>query len=429
MLARVERKLSGEPFVVIGVHSPKFPNERDGAMVREAVRRFAITHPVVVDSGHRIWQEYGVRAWPTLVVIDPRGYVVGAGSGEPDEEPVEEIALQILEACRADGIPLATEPLPLHPEPHPVGSYAYPGKVTGGTGRLFVADTGHHQIVEVGIEGGGVTAERRRFGIGEPGLAGGAPGTASFHHPNGLALAGDVLWVADTGNHALRRIDLLTGETTLVAGNGRKGAGLPAGTDLPPREVALRSPWDLAWDAARGVLYVAMAGTHQLFVLDPARDVLRVLAGTGRERCDDGPARDAAFAQPSGLALSGDRLYVADSEVSSIRELDLATMHVRTIAGSGDLFGFGDRDGSGGDALFQHPIGVATHGPRLLVADSFNHKVREVVPATGRVTTLFGGSGPDGGRRLFEPEGIHAADGTVWIADTNHHRLAAFPLS
>lgn len=387
MLAALERELEDEAFVVIGVHSPKFPNENDPVMVREAVRRYGVRHPVVVDTGRRIWDEWGVRAWPTLVLVDAEGRVAAAGSGEPD-----------LDALRAAVVPLLPEgppePLPLRPEPPEPGSLAYPAKVIVAGERVFVADTGHDQVVELGSDG----EELRRFG--------------GFRHPNGLAAADGALYVADTGAGALRRIDLATGDTVVAADE-------------------LRSPWDLAWDGE--LLYVAMAGSHQIWFHDPAVDETDVFAGTGHEVRRDGPAAGAAFAQPSGLALLGDSLYVADSEISSVRAID--DLHgdptVRLVCGSGELFGFGDRDGVGADVLLQHPMGIAAGDGALYVADSYNHKVKHVDPGSGECRTLAGGlerlpmTGEPG---FWEPEGLAARGGRLLVADTNNHRIVEIDL-
>jgi DNA-binding beta-propeller fold protein YncE len=450
VLARLERKLAGEPFLAIGVHSPKFPNERDEAMVREAVRRHGVTHPVVIDSGHSIWRQYAIHAWPTLVIVDPLGRIVGQASGEPDEEPLESVIVRVLEAARGKGVMLASAPLPLSPERAVAGSLAYPGKALARGNRLFVADTGHHQVVAFDLAADGSAVERRRFGEGAPGLADGAGLAARFTHPNGLALdeAAGILYVADTGNHTLRRIALSTGEVSTAAGTGAKGHGLPVGQRLAGAHAALRSPWDLAWDAARRTLYVAMAGTHQLYAFDPASSLVGVLAGSGAEARQDGAFDVCSFAQPSGLALAGDRLYVADSEISCVREADLRSKTVRTIAG-GDLFTFGDQDGVGDAVRLQHPIGIAAAegGGRLFLADSFNHKIKEVEPGPGRVRTLYGNGEPlhadlaianfwaalprtaDKHRSLFfEPEGLSVEGSRLFVADTNNHRIVAIDL-
>jgi len=449
VLARLERKLAGEPVLFIGVHSPKFPNERDEMMVREAVRRYGVTHPVVVDSRHSIWRQYDVHAWPTLVIVDPLGRIVGQASGEPDEAPLESVIVRILEAAREKGVTLAKDRLPLRPERSAYGRLAYPGKVLARGDRLFVSDTGHHQIVEMQLTPDGTARERRRFGEGAPGFLDGSTDYARLSHPNGLALdeQANVLFVADTGNHAIRHVALDTGRVTTAAGTGEKGHGLPAGQRVSGTVAALRSPWDLAWDAPRETLYIAMAGTHQLYAYEPATHTISVLAGTGAEARVDGPFDRCAFAQPSGLALAGDRLSIADSEISCVREADLQAKTVRTIAG-GDLFEFGDQDGVGDAVRLQHPMGIAAAaGDRLYIADSFNHKVKEIEPGPGRVRTLYGNGQPLHAELavanfwlalpaiatkqrsiFFEPEGLCVAGPRLFVADTNNHRIVGIEL-
>jgi hypothetical protein len=383
VLAALERELKDEAFVVIGVHSPKFPNEQDAAMVRQAVMRYGVTHPVVVDPGRAIWDEWGVNAWPTLAIVSADGELVAAGAGEPDLEVLREAVQALLELGRNEGT-LDAKPLPLRPEPVQVGSLAYPAKVIVHGNRLWVADTGHDQVVEFSL--GGEELSRH----------------ADFHDPNGLAFVDDTLYVADTGAGAIRTLD---GRT--VAEN-------------------LRSPWDLAWDGE--LLYVAMAGTHQIWFHDPATGETDVFAGTGRELRIDGPIGQAGFAQPSGLALLDDSLYIADSEISSIRAIDglRAFPKARTVCGSGELFGFGDRDGTGDEVLLQHPLGIAAGDGELWIADSFNHKIKRVDPLTGECRTAFGGleqlpvtSEPG----FWEPEGLAYHDGKLYVADTNNHRI------
>jgi DNA-binding beta-propeller fold protein YncE len=415
VLAALDRDLGDDAFAVIGVHSPKFPAQRDPQLVTEAVRRLGITHPQVLDPDLEITSSFGVRGWPTMVLVAPDGSILGTIAGEPEPQALLLALRQILAHARAQGV-LRPRPLPVRRETEPGTRFRYPGGVaTAPDGRIFVADTGHNEVVVLDPDG----AERQRTGAGE------------LNRPYGLAYAGDTLYVADTGNHALRALDLATGSLTAV------GKGPP-----------LRSPWGLAWDGRR--VFIANAGTHQILVHDAATDTTLPFAGTGAEGGRDGDAGEAWFAQPSGLALMDGVLYVADAETSSIRAIsDLdGTPRVRTVCGAGDLFGFGDRDGAGPAAELQHPIGLATGDGAVYVADTFNHKIRRIDPATGSCRTLFGGDGseldpdPLPGARLapvranapafLEPEGLafrHAGpteDGSeLVVADTGNHRVLA----
>ncbi len=429
MLAAVERQLAGEPVVFIGVHSPKFPTEGDAEMVRQAIRRHGVTHPVVVDTGFTVWREYAVRAWPTLVLVGPDGAVLGAASGEPDHGPLLSVLTETLQKYEGQ---LVREPLPIRPEPAPPGTLAFPGGIAVGD-QVFVADTGHHQIVVCASDG----TELTRFGSGRPGLVDGHGGEAGFYHPHGLAVHGDRLYVADTSNHAVRVVELGTGEVATLAGTGRRGRGAASGGAA--RDTDLRSPWDVAV-TPDGEVIVAMAGSHQLWVV--AGGMARVLAGSGREARVDGDYASCAFAQPSGLACAADGgLYVADSEISAIRRVAGGT--VTTVAG-GDLFDFGDVDGIGDEVRLQHPVGIAAGlDGGLLVADTLNHKIKHLEPYTRGMRTLLGNGTPfdaalaelerrpalprDARERGWcrEPEAL-AWDGTqLLVADTGNQRVVA----
>lgn len=424
-LAWLERKYADEPFVVIGVHSAKFRNEKEAANIREAILRYGIAHPVVNDASMAVWDSYAVRSWPTLMLIDPDGYIVWAASGEGHREELDECLTQGLAEWRRVG-GLATEPLSLARETAPAGPLTFPGKLVAdvASDRLFISDSNHNRIVVTDLEG----VFQASIGSGEPGFADGTLGEARFLHPQGLALVGGELFVADTENHAIRRVDLRERRVTTVAGTGEQSHLYARGSGKG-REVALSSPWDLC--VVGGSLYIAMAGFHQIWRYDLAGDWVEPYAGTGREARIDGPRDRAAFAQPSGITTDGERLYIADSEVSSIRAIDLTTGAVTTLAG-GDLFDFGDIDGTGARARLQHALGVLYTDGTLYIADTYNHKVKALDVEARSVRTLVGtgmpGSGDGAGGQLYEPSGFALAGGRLLIADTNNHAIRTLEL-
>ncbi|MFJ6441285.1 NHL domain-containing thioredoxin family protein [Streptomyces sp. NPDC091649] len=402
--------------VIIGVHSPKFVHEAEHQAVVDAVERYEVHHPVLDDPELATWKQYAVRAWPTLVVIDPEGYVVAQHAGEGHAHAIEKL-VEELEAehaakgtlRRGDGPYVAPEPVATH--------LRFPGKaLLLPDGGFLVSDTTRHRLVELDADGETV---RRHFGTGERGLADGGPETARFSEPQGLAVLPDGrVAVADTVNHAIRALDLTTGVTSTLAGTGRQWwQGNP--TSGPAHEVELSSPWDLAWFGDR--LWIAMAGVHQLWTYDPENGTVRVAAGTTNEGLVDGPAAEAWFAQPSGLAVSadGERLWVADSETSSLRYLD-RDEHVHTAVGTG-LFDFGHRDGAASQALLQHPLGVtALPDGSVAVSDTYNHALRRYDPVSGEVTTLA--------TDLREPSDAVLADGDLVVVESARHRLTRLRL-
>lgn len=421
VLGALEEKRAGDPVLVIGVHSAKFTAEGDPLRIAEAMARHGVRHPVVVDEGHRIWRAYAVRSWPTLVLVRPDGTIGAVAAGEADLAPLDAAVSRLLDEARADGT-LARSRFPIESPPaESPGPLSFPARVIALAGeRLAVSDSGHHRVLVLDALGNAEAV----IGSGEPGLVDGPLEAARFRHPQGLAWDEEsgLLFVADTGNHAVREVSLERRLVRRIAGTGALGRGMPR-TAVPATDVPLRSPWDLA--VAGEFLLVAMAGTHQLWALNRAEETIGVMAGSGREAIDDGPFASATFAQPSGLALAGPRLYVADSETSAVRCLDLLRGEVRTLVGTG-LFDFGDADGPRGTALLQHPQAVAHGRAGLLVADTYNGKIRRVDEATGEVTTVYRS---EGDLALREPSGLcQLPDGRVVVADTNHHRLVEIAL-
>lgn len=407
-----------EELVVVGVHSGKFHAERQTANIRQAVLRLDIRHPVVNDRFFRLWRAYGVNAWPTLALIDTEGQYVGAQAGETAAEQFTPVIQRMVDRARRLGR-LNRGPFQLRPESEaePARPLAFPGKIHAGTNRrLFVSDTNHHRIIVLRLAADGGAARVERIIGGRAGWGDGSFDECAFDHPQGLALVGDVLFIADAGNHAVRAANLNEGRVETVAGTGRQS--LVLGLVGSSRRQALNSPWDVV--AHEGVLYVAMAGAHQIWALDLRTGEIGPHAGSGYEALADGELPRAALAQPSGITTDGRRLLFADSEASAIRWADTRSGgRVGTIVGTG-LFDFGDRDGMGDEARLQHASGVAWNGGLVYIADTYNNKIKVVDPGTRAVRTLLGTGDPG---TFYEPEGLAVVDGRVYVADTNHHRI------
>ncbi|MER5890983.1 NHL domain-containing thioredoxin family protein [Streptomyces sp. NPDC001941] len=400
--------------VTIGVHSPKFVHEADHQAVVDAVERYGVHHPVLDDPELATWKQYAVRAWPTLVVIDPEGYVVAQHAGEGHATAIERLVTELEEEHAAKGTLRRGDGPYVPPEPV-AGHLRFPGKaLLLPSGNLLVSDSTRHRLVELEPDGEGVVAV---YGSGERGLADGAAADARFNEPQGLALLPDGrVVVADSVNHALRALDPATGEVTTLAGTGRQWwQGSP--TAGPAREVDLSSPWDVAFWRDR--VWIAMAGVHQLWTYDPESATVAVAAGTTNEGLVDGPGDQAWFAQPSGLAAAGDRLWVADSETSALRYVD-EDGAVHSAVGTG-LFDFGHRDGDAAQALLQHPLGVtALPDGSVAVADTYNHALRRYDPATGLVSTLA--------TDLREPSDAVLVGEDVVVVESARHRLTRLRL-
>ncbi len=432
-LKRLEAEYADE-LVVIGVHSAKFVNESATENIRQVILRYDIEHPVVNDRDFEVWQAWGAQAWPTTVLIDPAGNIVGGHSGEGVYDVISPVIASLVDEFSAAAA-IDTEPFQpaLERDRQPSRILSFPGKVhvVPTDSRLFIADSGHHRIVVSDRITGDVLAV---YGNGRAGFADGVGVNAQFDSPQGLALDADgvTLYVADTNNHAVRAIDTATGEVTTLLGTGRLGWP-PTGGVAP--EVDLNSPWDVLVEGS--VLYIAMAGHHQIWSMDLENGIAVPLVGSGREGVLNGPLDQAELAQPSGLAIDGSgRLYFADSESSSIRYADVASPGGETglVAGApSNLFEFGDTDGVGSAARLQHPLGVAIWEPEgvLLVADTYNSRLRRIDPVTQEVTTFLGGSqgwadGTD--PKFYEPGGVAIDGDTLYVADTNNHAIRVVDL-
>jgi thiol-disulfide isomerase/thioredoxin len=401
----------GDAIVVIGVHSPKFEHERDPEALAAAVERYGVHHPVVDDGDMHVWQQYAAKAWPTLAVVDPEGYLVASMAGEGHAEGLARLIDELITKHEANGT-LHRGDGPYVPPPAPESLLRFPGKaIELPAGNLLVSDSARHSLAELTPDGETLV---RRIGSGVRGEPFSEPQGLLLLPPQVAEVAGYDVVVADTVHHQLRGFNTRTGEVTLVAGSGRPWRSAVDDHAHDALAADLSSPWDLAW--FDDLVIIAMAGIHQLWWFDPIKRTVGVYAGTTVEALRDGPIPDVWMAQPSGLSVgsNGERLWIADSETSALRYVEGGVMH--TAVGQG-LFDFGHVDGPAGEALFQHPLGVAALADgSVLVADTYNGAVRRFDPVSDEVSTVDSG--------LAEPSDILAlSDGTVVVVESAAHRL------
>jgi thiol-disulfide isomerase/thioredoxin len=429
-LKYLEEKYADQ-LVVIGVHSAKFDNEKDSVAIREAMMRYEIRHPVVNDNEMLIWRKFGIRAWPTVALIDPEGRFCGSQSGEGHRELLDAVIGRLVDYHRQQGTLDETPVLfPMDADSAAPTPLRYPGKICldQAGSRLFITDSNHNRIVVAGLDG----KLQAVIGSGREGALDGSFAEAEFSRPQGTVLVGQTLYVADTENHLIRAVDLEQQQVATLAGTGKQGRpGMPPGDTL--LQTALNSPWSIAH--TNETLYIAMAGPHQVWSHKLGTQAIGVYAGSGREDVTNGPLPTSAFAQPSEIVVDagGEFLYLVDSEGSAIRRVPLDPEGiVTTVAGTSELprgqslFAFGDQDGRGADARFQHPLGIAAEGDHLIVADSYNHKLRRISLESSVVTTWLG-DGTAGDEleplQFSEPGGLAVGNGILWVADTNNHRI------
>ncbi len=433
-LAWLEEKYRHEPVVFIGVHSAKFLNEQQVQNVQEAVNRYEIGHPVVVDQDTKIWRSYNVSAWPTIIIIDPKGNVVYQRAGEGQRDELDDIIGVLLDQHRPTTT-LAKESLVIRrQQPILTRILSYPGKLAfspDGT-LLAISDSNHNRVLIVNALDGKIFF---KVGGTERGLRDGGFEEACFFRPQGLTWSDNkTIFLADTENHALRKINVSTKTVSTLAGDGTQGMWVSGAQD--GKTTRLSSPWDIAY--LDGFLFIAMAGLHQIWAYHIDSCKIGPFAGSGYENIIDGTFTESQFAQPSGISSFGHFLVVADSEVSAIRLLDFDKRLVQTMVGQG-LFEFGFKDGPLATARFQHPLGVHCAGNKIYVADTYNHAVRLIDLDKQTVMTLIGNAGqssimckPDDPAcetlGLFEPSDIKQRENVLYIADTNNHLIRTFDL-
>lgn len=408
-LRTLESRFADE-LVIIGVHSPKFEHEKSDTAVAAAVQRYGVRHPVLNDPALHLWQQYAVRAWPTLVLVDPDGYLVAQAAGEGQAASLALLISELVTEHDAAGT-LRRGDNPYRPRVPEPGSLCFPAKAIRLADSLLIADAGSHQLVETELDGCTV---RRRIGSGQRGSDG-----QQLAEPNGLtalpaelagALGFDVI-VADTANHQLRGLRLSDG---CLVRTVDLPAGLVGQTTVTGAVPAVLSPWDVAWWPAAELVAIAAAGVHLLLGWNPRTDEVSILAGTTVEGLKDGPALDGWLAQPSGLGVSGDRLWFADSENSALRYLSIDG-ELHTVVGEG-LFDFGHVDGAAAKARLQHPLGVAVLADgSVAIADTYNSSIRRYDPTTDEVGTLA--------TDLAEPSGLVIVDGELVVVESAAHQL------
>ncbi len=409
-LKKLEHEFA-EELIVIGSHSAKFENEKDSAQIVEAIARYQIEHPVINDHEFVLWQAFGVRAWPSFVLLDAEGKYRGSTSGEGNYEILRGAIKELIKEAK-DKKTLKPSRLPPPPTFNSSSLLNFPGKIdySASTQSFWISDSNHHRILRLSKDGRIDLA----IGSGNQGRKDGSFAEAEFSQPQGVVADGEFIYVADTSNHLIRRIDLKAQMVSTIAGTGVQGFNRnPKGAAL---KTPLASPWDLAiWSPeGRKILAIAMAGTHQLWGIDLKTNELELLAGSGGEDIVDGKASAALLAQPSGLYADHDKLYFADSETSSIRVLQ--NSQVKTLIGEG-LFEFGLVDGQAESARLQHALGVTGLKDRIFIADTYNSAIRVLDLKTQKVSTLIKSG-------LNEPSDLIVVDNDLYIVDSNHHKIS-----
>lgn len=413
-LGYLEQRFVDRAFVVIGVHTPKFDREKDPDHVLAAVRRHGLRHPVVIDEHRDMWKDYSIRAWPSFVLIDASGRIRFSGGGEPDRERMAAAVAGLLDDAAATGHePYTTITFDEYDAPVSLRGLRFPAGIAHDSVRnlLWVADSGRQRILALDIESGAVQTV---VGAGVPGAADGSLAEACFFEPRGLCVVEDSVYVADAGNHLIRCIEPEKDRVETALGTGRALVDLTGGE--AGLSQSINSPWDVV--AQGDHFYIAAAGNNQIWRMERESGIAQSFVGSGKRGLDDGPGLEAVLAQPAGLAVNEDRLAFVDTDSSSLRCVDLASGEVTSLV-RGDLFSWGDDDGE--SPRLQYPLAVAWHGDDLIIADTYNDKIRRWRSSERDVETLD--------VEVRRPEGLCVVDGTLFVSDTGNHRLLRVDLA
>jgi len=395
---------------VIGVHSTRLPAEMRRTHVMKMLNKHHVRYPLIHDPDLKLTKRFAVQDWPSQVLVDRDGYIIGALTGDGKRARLEEVIEYQLKR-QSEHQAADSEEYNVGREPEPQTLLSFPGRILVSGDRIYIADSAHNQILVTSRQGNIL----RRYGSTSPGFIDGESMSAAFNNPQGMALRDQFLYVADEGNHAIRRINVRSDEVTTIAGTGKPGTAFGASATRP-EEMRLNSPTDVALE--NGTLYIAMAGMHQIWGLSLITNTIKVFSGCGRAGLQDGPPNKAEFAQPTGITAYGRHLYTVDAISSAIRCIDLEYGSVTTLAGTG-LYECGDQDGAEADARLQFPTAIeADMEHRMLwVSDTYNNKIKRVGVKTRHVSTVIMD------RKLDEPCGLAFHGGTLYIANTNAHEI------
>lgn len=429
ILAELEKKYENKPVIFIGIHSAKFFNEKDTKNIEQAVMRYEISHPVLVDKDMKVWNQFGVNSWPTIVIIDPNGTLTYRQSGEGQRESIEDTIDVLLEKHEKSHT-LTRESIKITSQMKKnKTTLSFPGKISIYNGKIALSDSNHNRIIITDLSG----KIENIIGSGKIGLVDGKFSEAAFFRPQGVVWKDDFIFVADTENHAVRVIDLQKNQVSTLVGTGKQGLWRSSGGR--GKETAISSPWDIT--IRDNLVFIAMAGNHQIWTYDINTELAMPFAGNGHENIIDGIRTQAQLAQTSGIFTHDDTIYFTDSETSSVREIDLKTNYVRTIVGRG-LFIFGYNDGPVDKALFQHPLGLCVTDGKIFVADTYNSSIRVIDLNNEKVSTLIGRNAMNGVCKLddpdcdtlglYEPSDVEFYDDKLYITDTNNHLIRIYDI-
>lgn len=419
----------GNKILFIGVHSSKFQNEKRLSAVKKAVIRYDITHPVIHDIDQKLYKAFDIKAFPTLVLITPKGKIYKKYQGQ---EAIKDIKSDIKKVISKNKFSINREYIKhdLIKFENISNVLSFPTKVIfvekfsyknhKNLPALFISNSATNNIIVSSLAGKIIT----KIGSSERLLADGNFDNSAFNMPLGLVYHKDKLYVADSGNHAIRVVDFKKEKVTTLIGNAHTGSILEFKKPKAAKDINLYFPSDL--DIHQKNLIISNLGSNQILSYDFSNKKIKILAGNGKNKSVDGKYPNNSLAKPSDIASYKDKIYFLDSASSSLRYIDNKGK-VKTLIGNNNVIN-GFKDGTKDQAMMQNPLGLDVNSTGIYITDSFNHSVRKYSFANKRLNTIIGSKvgnkvGKPKQTRFDEPSGIFVAKHDIYIADTNNNRI------
>ncbi|CAF0745669.1 unnamed protein product [Adineta ricciae] len=464
-LIGIDKRYSTAGVTIIGIHSPKYEHEKNKANVRHAMEEQSLPFNVVNDSSLSVWKHVGCQIWPTVLVFGPDAIPIFIFEGENHVQHTETFLAFALAYYKSSvrASPNISAAIKMSPDdPAASGATSKPAKFTypshlciTSSGQMCISYAGSNQLILCEIDGKVLEV----VGNGHPGMADGDISQVEFDSPRGMAEYNSCIYIADTNNHAIRVFDPNSRRVLTLIGTGRLGTDKVGGLKRSQQPIA--SPWDLCITESpfdhKTVLLISMAGQHQIWAyafeetqwwnnLTLQKNACLAIIGSGEEgNRNDPEPMSATLAAPRGICngiMNGQPvLFIADSNSSSIRVVTLQNGNVSNLIGGDadptNLSAFGDLDGSGFNAKFQYPLGVAFHYPssQLYITDTYNNKLKRVDMTTLTCSSYFVTDidtkkqrGESNSAKFNEPQGITIFDHFMFIADKNNSHVKRIDL-
>ncbi|MGB6036703.1 MAG: hypothetical protein WBG42_10590 [Cryomorphaceae bacterium] len=408
--------------------NPKFGYPTAEEDILSELEKRQIPLPVYIDRDFELWECMKVEFWPTTMFFGPQGSLVEAHEGRLN---LEELRMSMPEVINRLRPFIDKNPEPFYGMPpgrwkkRTVLEYPAGLAVNERESMIFVSDQLGDRILGLTLDGNIMYC----IGNGEKGFKDGALEQATFNGPRGMAMDSEnfILYIADTDNHAVRKVDLINDEVTTIMGTGMTPRRMPK--KIVGMNSLINAPTDLLLDG--NDLYISMQGSNQIWKMDLRTGVAEPIAGSESFGFTNGEALSSDLAAPSGLSADpSGALFFTDAQASALRYVDDGK--VETSVGEG-IFTFGYADGKKDDVKLRYPNGIVSYDEKIYLADTYNHCIRVIEPFKQRSETVSGNHSIAGYRNGFtplfnQPMDVAMLGKTLIIADAGNGALRTLNL-